>query len=456
MKPTSLTSHKIIERWAAFVVVAILVLVPFHAVLSTWAGSNFGHLDLFRIWKELLMLPLASYCFWALWHDRTLARQLAGSWLVRLSLLYMVWFIGFGLLAHASGSVNTQALLYSWITNLRLVAWLGIVWVVTARYKLVLEHWRPIVLWPAAAVVFFGLLQRFILPADVLRHVGYGPTTIPATETVDHNLAFRRIQSTLRGANPLGAYLIVALATAITSWRRRLSALLIIGAAIVLFCSYSRSAWVGAVVMVAVLLWWQLSRRLRVLALVIGLAGAVLLVGLVWQFRHNTALQNTVFHTSSTSQSTISSNEAHGQAIQQGLRDVWHQPLGRGPGTAGPASFRNNHPARIAENYYVQLVQEVGLLGAGLFVAINCLLAWQLWQRRNHQLAKVLLASLAGIAVANMLLPAWTDDTLAILWWGLAGAAMVLPVISTKAAILNKEQTKWASKHTSKRNNAAS
>jgi hypothetical protein len=35
-----------------------------------------------------------------------------------------------------------------------------------------------------------------------------------------------------------------------------------------------------------------------------------------------------------------------------------------------------------------------------------------------------LLASLIGISFVNLLSHAWADDTLAYLWWGLAGIAI--------------------------------
>jgi hypothetical protein len=36
-----------------------------------------------------------------------------------------------------------------------------------------------------------------------------------------------------------------------------------------------------------------------------------------------------------------------------------------------------------------------------------------------------LFASLIGITLVNLLLYAWSDDTLSYIWWGLAGIAMV-------------------------------
>lgn len=437
MKTTSLEDK--LNSVAIWLIATILVLLPFHAFFTTWLGSNFGHLDLFRIWKELLMIPLAVYALVILWCDKGLARRMASSWLVRLSLLYIGFFLIFGLVARSSGSANDSALLYSWITNLRLVGFMLIVWIISSKNQLIIRNWLRIVLAPAAVVVVFGLVQRLCLPADFLRHFGYGPNTIPAVQTVDQKLAFRRIQSTLRGSNPLGAYLVVALAALIAGWRRYW--LFILATAGALFLTYSRSAWLGAAVVVALLVWYYLPRHLRKLALLVVAVAVLAGGGAVWGLRHNDAVQNTFFHSDEKSRSSVSSNAARSSAMVNGLRNVWHQPFGQGPGTAGPASVRNNHPARIAENYYIQIAQEVGIVGLSLFVAINVLVAKALWQRRSSPLALALLASLVGITLVNMLSHAWSDDTLSLLWWGLAGAAMCLP-----SAIMNKQQTKAAVK----------
>jgi O-antigen ligase len=133
-----------------------------------------------------------------------------------------------------------------------------------------------------------------------------------------------------------------------------------------------------------------------------------------------------VLHTQTHSASKISSNDAHASALTSGLRDVVRQPFGDGPGTAGPASEHNTgHPARIAENYYVQVAQETGWLGLGLLLAITVLIVMELYQRLGTSpLALTLFVSFVGLAFVNLLSHAWADDTLAFLWWGLAGVAL--------------------------------
>lgn len=426
--PTKLPSKT--SFFVSYVIIAILVLVPFHAVLSTWAGSNFGHLDLFRIWKELLLIPLGAYAVFLVAKKPPLLKTWTHSWLVWAILLYGLFFTGFALVTLSGHLVAPSAIIYSLLTNLRFLWFMLVVWAVTDTNALIRRQWAKIILLPAGGVVAFGLLQRFALPADVLRHVGYGPDTIPASATVDQKVDYRRIQSTLRGANPLGAYLIIPITTAVAFVRRKAYLwVFILAAMTVFFFTYSRSAALGIIAAIVFFVWHGLKdARLRKLLVLVGVIVMVVMATSVWTLRNNNAVQTTLFHTDETSQAGASSNSQRLQAMKSGVRDIAHQPLGAGPGTAGPASARNYGHARIAENYYLQIGQEIGFVGLGLFILINVLVVQRLW-KRTDTLSRVLLASFIGITIVNLMSHAWVDDTLSLLWWGLAGAALSAPDI---------------------------
>lgn len=416
---------KNLALWLSYVIGLIIVLLPFHALLTTWIGSNTGHLDLLRIWKEILIVAMLPFGLWLASKDAAIKNWLGSSWLARSIWLYIILtFImaGWSAVHH---SANASAIIYGLVINLRFLGFFLLCMVVSVHADWLKRFWQYLLLGPAFVVIVFGLVQRFLLPYDFLKHFGYSPKTIPAYQTVDASLDFRRIQSTLRGANPLGAYLVLII-TALAGWRYKRLALQLLtglGALVVLYFSYSRSAWVGLVISLGILGWWATKHRRQTSLVIIITAIAVLLAGSVVYFAHyNKELQDTLFHTSSSSTSKLSSNAERIQAIKNGTRDVVHQPLGRGVGTAGPASVRNTKaPARIAEDYYLQLGQEIGLLGIALFVSINTLLVKELWPYRADKLAKILLASLAGISFINLVSHAWTDDTLSLIWWGLAG-----------------------------------
>jgi len=412
----------------AAVVAVIIVLVPFHAFLTVWLAGIFGHYVLLRLWKEILLFFLACGGVYLLYKDPKLRWKLISYKLHWFLLAYLVVHLIWGIVALLTHAVTAEALGYAFIVNLRFLAFFLVVSAIAGYVPSMAKHWPKWVIWPLVVVIVFGLLQYFVLPYDFLSHVGYNENTIFPYETINHNIHHLRIMSTLRGANPLGAYLVVVLSlVGVMAWKRKsvwLSVLLAAGL-LALFLSFSRGAWIGMILSFLVIGWNLLpSARARryavsgvlVFALIGGLVAAAL-----W---HNTTFQDTVFHTNSHSTVKVSSNQGHESALKNGVMDLLRQPFGRGPGTAGPASVYNDHSARIAENYFIQIGQEAGWIGLLLFVAINVVVARALWRRREQTLALGLVASLVGISFINLLSHAWADDTLAYIWWGLAGIAI--------------------------------
>lgn len=423
-----------LTRFLVWATTAILILLPFHAFFTTWLGSNFGHLDAWRIWKEIIIVLLVPPVAYLAWRTPRVHQWFKQSWLARLMLAYMLLTVLLGVSALITHRVDGAALIYGLLSNLRFLGFFVMMIIVAGQTSFFEEYWLKLVLGPAVIVIIFGLLQRLVLAPDFLRHFGYGPHTIPAYQTVDQKIEYRRIQSTLRGANPLGAYLVLVLTTAMSQlWRRRTRLVIIgllLGGSVALGFTYSRSAWIGVGLALGIMpVWEHPHRRLRQWLLVVGLLFVTVAASGLTVAHHasrDQVLQNTFFHTDNTSKSAQSSNAGRVAAIKIAAKEVLHEPLGRGPGTAGPASFRNNHPPRIAENYFLQIGQETGWLGLALFVAINVLVGTELWRRRSDPLGLALLASLIGLTFVNLFSHAWGDDTLGLLWWGLAGIALAL------------------------------
>jgi len=426
-------------RWG---IVLVFIIMPFHALLTTWVASRTGHFDLVRIWKELLVFAFCLIIGGLVLWRRPVLKTLSQDWVVCLMAVYIVLTLlrfSYGLSAH---HVSSSAAIYGLLINAR---FFGFFILVMAFLKSGgdLRGWRRFILIPAAVVIGFGLLQ-YALPADFLRHFGYGPHTIPAFQTVDNKAAYVRLQSTLRGPNPLGAYLVMILSLVLAAGlavrggqgdkqgrrtsptrRRWQYALLGLGGLAVLYGTFSRSAWLGTVLAAIVVLGLSIrTRRLRRWALIGGVVLLVLATGSVLALRHDDRFQNVIFHTSNTSKS-VSSNAQRAAALENGWRDVWHTPFGHGVGSAGPASVRNTlEPARLSENYFLQIGQETGWLGLGLFVAILVAVGLELYARRSDALALALLAALAGLTFVGFLSHVWADDTLAYLFWGLTAIAI--------------------------------
>ncbi len=420
----------------AIIAMLILLIMPFHAFLTVWGSSLIGHYTALRLWKEVLLLG----CFVGLVYLLATDQKIRGSTLPRL----LVWLIlAYGLLLFTWGAVtyrwhdvSSKALGYGLIVDLRFPAFFLVTWAIASRTTRLRAHWQQIILWPALIVVIFGLLQIYVLPHDFLSHFGYGPNTIAPFETINHNASYIRIESTLRGANPLGAYLLIPislLTVLILRGKRSWQYIAFLaGSLLTLFFTFSRSAWVGAAISIAVILLTILNKgKYREWVLTSACVVALIIGGLAFTLRHNTRFENIFYHTQTNSAVKTTSDEGHVSAFESGLKDLIHQPLGEGPGSAGPASAYNNHPARIAENFYIQIGQEVGWLGLAIFLLINAGVGYLLWLRRADPLALCLFASLIGISFINFLSHAWADDTLAYVWWGLAGIAMA-PYVKSK------------------------
>jgi hypothetical protein len=331
-------------------------------------------------------------------------------------------------LAWQQDTVTTKALGYGFISDLRFPIFLCVAMIAGAyESKYVKTHWQKLILYPAAIVMAFGLLQLFVLPHDILKHVGYGPETISPYTAVDHKPQYARVQSTLRGPNPLGAYLVLVVTTIVAlvlrkKKDRKILGLGIIAVLLTLYGTYSRSAWIGAAIAFGVLVWLLASDALRKKLLLVGIGLVLIGAAGVFALRNNNTIQNVFFHTDETSKSRTSSNADRASAITGGLKDIAHDPFGKGTGSAGPASVYNGGHSRIAEDYFIQIGQESGVVGLSLFVAICGILGVLLWHiHRQTVLASILLACLVGVSVVNLLSHAWADDTLAYVWWGLAG-----------------------------------
>jgi hypothetical protein len=426
----------------ASLVSIIIILMPFHALLTVWSSSLLGHYTLLRLWKEMLLFVCIIGCLYLLLADIKVRSHALTRRLIWVIGGYGLWLGVRALLALLSHSVTHKAVAYGLLIDLRFLAFFLVAWTVAVRTVQLPAQWQRLLLWPAYGVVGFALLQALVLPHDFLRHFGYNAaTTISPLETINNNKQYVRVAATLRGANPLGAYLLLPISLlmvyVVTPAKRNRSHWLVLAASLAaLFFTFSRSAWLGAVLSIAVVLYVRFRRSFTKKLLPVVLVLVALLIGSAIGLRHNTRFENVFLHTQDHSASAKSSNQGHVGALKDGVRDLWHQPFGRGPGTAGPASVYNNGRARLAENYFIQVGQEAGWLALGLFIVINLGVGYLLWLRRAEPLALSLFAGLIGLTFVNLLSHAWADDTLAYVWWGLAGIAMAQPALASKMPIL--------------------
>ena len=130
-----------------------------------------------------------------------------------------------------------------------------------------------------------------------------------------------------------------------------------------------------------------------------------------------------ILHEDPNEENDVNSNDGHWESLVDGTERMIRQPFGAGVGSTGSPSLLGDTPL-VIENYYLYVAHEVGWLGLGLFLALLFMILRRLWQLRSDWLALAVFASGVGIAVAGIILPVWVDDTVAIVWWGLAGIAL--------------------------------
>ncbi|RYF28863.1 MAG: hypothetical protein EOO17_03795 [Chloroflexi bacterium] len=285
----------------------------------------------------------------------------------------------------------------------------------------------------AVVVLLFAVLQVFVLPHDILRHIGYSAQTITPYLTVDLNYDFVRINSTLRGPNPLGAYagIVLAIIAAavvrgkLTPDKKRIgiALLLTLAAAVALWASYSRSAAGAAVIMIAIVLviglHHLLSRRVWIVSAIVAFA----LLGGLFAIRDSSFVSNVILHENPNGGSVEKSNDGHVDSLYDGTARMVRQPFGAGIGSTGSASLGTDQPL-IIENQYLFIAHETGWAGLAVFVGLFGLILRRLWYRRSDWLALGAFASGIGLAAIGLLLPVWVDDTVSVIWWGLAAVAL--------------------------------
>jgi O-antigen ligase len=420
----------------------ILLGVPFHALLTAWLASHFGHFDAIRLWKEVLLALLATLAGVMLVRHPSLRRELFQHRFAQACLVFILYCVLMFVAGILARTVAWPAAVYGLIIDIRGFVFLLVMLVAAHLAPLPLNRRRWILI-PALMVIGFGLLQLTVLPADVLKHVGYGPGTLPAFQAVDNKPSVPRIQSTLRGPNPLGTYLVpillsfLAVGWANKKWRTY-SMLAFVAGTIVVLGTYSRSALLGLLLGLSCFGYWSLKRsQAKRLFIISGAALLIIAGGLVWGLRNNDTFQNFVFHTNEQSTSVTSSNAQHSSALKSAISDIVHHPLGRGVGSAGPASFRNRgHEARIAENFYLQIGQETGVIGIILFLGVLGAILRALWSKRSDIQVRAVLAGFVAILSINLVSHAWADDTLVYISFALL--AFVLIKTSTKSENLAK------------------
>lgn len=418
-------SAGILQKVYVGVLLVIFGGIVLHAPISVGFGSLFPDYELIiKSWKEILM-GVALILAGVLMYRNERFDILKNPLIIAIGVYAVLHLLS--LTVANEGFVATSAGL---MLDLRYLLYFVLVYIAIKLYPQYAKSFIRVGVAGALVVLVFAVLQVFILPVDVLKHIGYGADTISPYLTVDQNHDFIRINSTLRGPNPLGAYAVIALsllfARAIYKKIKLTPAFitLLVGGGVALWASYSRSAWLAAAASGAVLFAFLLKQaKVNRRWLAIGTASAVILLGGLFLARDTSFVSNIILHENPGESNIVNSNEGHVDSLQDGWGRFISQPLGAGVGSTGSASLLGADPF-IIENQYFYTAHEAGWLGLGLFMMIFIGVMSRLWAARQRWLALGLFASGLGMAIIGLVLPVWVDDTVAIIWWGAAALAI--------------------------------
>ncbi len=261
---------------------------------------------------------------------------------------------------------------------------------------------------------------------DVLHTAPFSVTDIRRYgDVAGHHVV--RVGSVFLDPTPCGFFLLLPFAVAVERRLRpglRGSAnLLLIPIAAALVLTQTRSALIGALVITALAIrpvaGRTVSRRfqfaLLFAAAIVVAFPAVSATGLTERVSTTASGQN---------QSSID----HVQSFWKAVDAVEAQPLGHGLGTGAGVGQRFDRTATpvVAENSYLQVGIETGVIAMLLFAALTVAVVRRLrLAAAAGDLGTVAIRSAAwGLAIGAFLLHAWNDFSVAWTFWALAGAAI--------------------------------
>lgn len=415
----------ILDKVFISIMAVIFVGIVLHAPFTVFFGSLFPAADLaLKAWKEILMVIAAVVVLTILFRRRQW-QLLKSPWII-LPAVYILLHLLLIPLFYS----NLTALIAGLMIDLRYIAYFLLMVLLVQLYPQLRSLFLKLFVIGAAIVGLFALLQVFVLPPDILSLIGYDRSTISPFLTVDENPEYIRINSTLRGPNPLGAFaligLVLAAAYVLRGQAKKLpkqwhigGGVIIAGLMVALWTSYSRSALVAAIVALGIVGLLTIGRKLnRWIWISLFVVGFAVLGGL-YAARDTSFVSNVILHENEGTGASVSSNDGHAESLVDGTERMVRQPLGAGIGSTGSASLFTDSPI-IIENQYLFIAHEVGWIGLVIFLWLFAKILWVSWKRRADWLALAVLASGVGLALIGLLLPVWVDDTVAIIWWGLA------------------------------------
>ena len=459
-----------LQRIREGLTLVLIAVLPLHALLVTVgtkliAGPGNSPLPMLAIWKEallavILLIAMVELAMQSNGH-RTMSKVDAVDLCIGgLLLIALVQYFVFHLPSSTSHFV--YGFKYDFIPLAGFVLLRRVPWSEAFRLQV-----AGCIVLIGGIVVVYGIATT-LFPMSWFTALGYsdlhslyvsGGPLAPFQQIEASGL--RRIQSTLSGPNQLGLWLLIPLSISLirlqktfrtpAQWRD-LGYLAFLG--LVLLKTFSRSAWIAAAVIGAVLAWKYLPKKKFLIA-----TCSMLILGVIAIF----AFPNVIVR--------VASSTGHIERPLQALRIMQEHPLGLGLGTAGPASNRFSdtcvdlpvgadaswaqaHPQLcvfvggsqvqpidhacscplLPENWYLQIGVELGWIGFVLYTLLIAFILRRLFLQfaicnqdsiANCKLQKTCALALLGISIAALFLHAWEDSAVAYTVWILLAALLI-------------------------------
>ena len=414
-----------------FLVKLSLGLVLLQTPLVVFLWSRFPSQALiFKSMADFIIIVNFVLSGWLAWQNRTLFRQLR----------FWFWLTGgyilINLVAALGSLAYPRSLLAGIVINLRYLLIFITGLILSHLDKKFLAKISKITLIFGGVVVLFGILQITVLPKDFLANFGYSQTTIMPYLVIDQNDAYVRINSTLRGPNPLGALMVILASLTLSFFyfqgkirtANKSNLLLFVGSLVILFVSHSRSAWLAAGIALALLLIFSIktAKKLVWLTIISGLLIGALGLGVLLIKDKNHSLvdefEHLILHENSETRH-ISSNQEHNNSVKFAWERISEKSLlGYGVGAAGSASlFRPVEQHHIIEQQFLFVWYELGVVGFLVFSLLWLVILQKIFIWRKNWLARAVFASGVGLVMIGLFLPVLVDSAVAISWWLLAG-----------------------------------
>lgn len=468
-----------LSRLRESLALVLIALLPMHAMLVTvithlLRGQNHPPLASIAMWKEALLGVVIVIAileivrnFWGKRKVESEKWKALGLDAIDLCILIGILFafVQF-FIVHLPSSIHAFAFGFKYdflplcaFFVLRRVPWSRNFSVAAARTIVMV----------ATIAVLFGIVTLY-LPYGFFTALGYSDlhslylphSSIAAFQFLEDS-QIRRMQSFMSGPNQFGLWLLIALAANIQLLSKALrerrtmdvalyltSAILVLGA---LYFTYSRSSWIGALVMVAVAsialfrhtTLTVLQRRFALTSLCV-LAGLFVIAS---------------FSLSPQVLQRTQSLKGHIEKPLAAIQMIRTHPFGLGLGSAGPASNRTSDTCAffgpgadvswaksrtdicvyvdgvqklpvdkscqcplLTENWYLQWGVEMGWLGLVLSVmlVVFVLRKWSVQSPELLPATQYPLLAFVGISIAALFLHAWEDAAVTYTVWLLLSA----------------------------------